>query len=147
MGWLLHTTNAHQTQNAETGLWGERVAANWLSGNGYTIVGRRVRPNRHDEIDIVARKGNVLAFVEVKTRAGEAFGRPASAVNAAKKWALCRAAAAFLRQAAYPDLYYRLDIIEVVGKVGDPNPVIRHLEDAFRFPLHYRFMRPQPPRQ
>ena len=139
------TAAAVRTRNAETGIWGENVAAVWLSNNGYTIVGRRVRPDKHDEIDIIAQKGNVLAFVEVKTRAGEAFGRPATAVNAAKKRALCRAAAAFLRRASYPDLYYRLDIIEVIGRTGDPNPVVRHLEDAFRFPLHYRFMRPQPP--
>lgn len=133
-----------RTRNEETGIWGERVAANWLSGNGYAIIGRRVRPNRHDEIDIVARKGDFLVFVEVKTRASESFGRPASAVNAAKRRALCRAAAAYLRGAGYPDLYYRLDIVEVIGRIGDPHPVVRHLEDAFRFPLRYRFMRQQP---
>ena len=107
--------------NSETGLWGEDVAALSLSINGYTIVGRRVRPSKHDEIDIVARKGNVLAFVEVKTRGSEAFGRPASAVDAAKRRALCRAAASFLRRAGYPDLCYRLDILEVVGHEGGPN--------------------------
>lgn len=133
-----------RTQNAETGLWGEQVAAVWLSNHGYAIVGRRVRPDRHDEIDIIARKGDVLAFVEVKTRASEFFGRPSVAVNAAKRRALCRAAAAYLRRVRYPNLYYRLDIVEVIGHTGDPNPVVRHLEDAFRFPLHYRFMRPQP---
>lgn len=132
--------------NSETGLWGEDVAALSLSNNGYTIVGRRVRPNKHDEIDIVARKGNVLAFVEVKTRGSEAFGRPASAVDSAKRRALCRAAASFLRRAGYPDLCYRLDIIEVVGNQGGPNPVVRHIEDAFRFPLRYRFS-PRPGRR
>jgi putative endonuclease len=132
------------TLNEQTGLWGEQVAADWLFGNGYAILGRRVRPNRHDEIDIVARKGDVLAFIEVKTRAGEYFGRPAAAVNAAKKKALCRAAAAYLRGARYPNLYYRFDIVEVIGRAGDPNPVVRHLEDAFRFPPRYRFMRQQP---
>lgn len=127
------------TEKDEIGLWGERLAAVWLSNNGYNIVGRRIRPNRHDEIDIVARKGNTLAFIEVKTRASESFGRPASAVDAAKKRAVCRAAAAYIRRLRYPKLYYRLDIIEVIGRVGDPNPIVRHLEDAFRFPLRYRF--------
>lgn len=134
----------NRARTGETGLWGERVAALWLSNGGYAIVGRRVRPDRHDEIDIIARKGNVLAFVEVKTRASEVFGRPSTAVDAVKRRALCRAAAAYLRQAGYPDLYYRLDIIEVVGRAGDPAPVVRHIEDAFRFPPRYRFMRPRP---
>ena len=132
------------TKNAETGLWGERVAVEWLSAHGYSIVGRRVRPDRHDEIDIIVRKGDILAFVEVKTRASEFFGRPSSAVDARKRHALCRAAAAYLRRLRYPDLYYRLDIIEVIGRVGDEHPEVRHLEDAFRFPPRYRFMRPLP---
>lgn len=137
---------ADKTRNAEIGLWGERIAVDWLIAAGYEIVGRRVRPTRRDEIDIIARKGFVLAFVEVKTRANEIYGRPAAAVDAAKRKALCRAAAAYLRRASFPNLYYRLDIIEVVGRIGDLNPVIRHIEDAFRFPLHYRFMcqDPQP---
>lgn len=129
---------------AETGLWGEQVAALWLSNHGYAIVGRRVRPDRHDEIDIIARKGDVLVFVEVKTRASEAFGRPFFAVGMAKRRALCRAAAAYLRRLRYPNLYYRLDVVEVIGRPGDPAPTVRHIEDAFRFPLRYRFNRPMP---
>ena len=78
--------------SAETGLWGERVAADWLAKAGYSIVGRRVRPALHDEIDIVATKGRILAFVEVKARTSEAFGRPASSVGREKRKALCRAA-------------------------------------------------------
>lgn len=131
-----------RTRNDETGIWGENVAAKQLSDNGYSILGRRVRPDRHDEIDIIARKENVLAFIEVKTRASEAFGRPFTAVTAAKKRALCRAAAAYLRRAKYPHLFYRFDVIEVIGRTGDQNPVIRHLEDAFRFPPRYRFCIP-----
>ena len=131
-----------RTRNDETGIWGENVAALWLSDNGYSIVGRRIRPDRHDEIDIIARKDKVLAFIEVKTRASETFGRPAAAVTAAKKRALCRAAAAYLRRAKYPRFYYRFDIIEVIGRIGDENPVVRHLEDTFRFPPRYRFCIP-----
>lgn len=132
------------SQNSETGLWGERIAAASLAKNGYVIVGRRVRPDKHDEIDIIARKGPVLAFVEVKTRSGESFGRPFAAVNASKRRALCRAAAAFLRHAGYPNLYYRFDVVEVVGRVGDATPTVRIIEDAFRFPTYYRFARQRP---
>lgn len=135
---------AEETRNSKVGLWGEDAAARWLSDAGYSIVGRRVRPTRHDEIDIIAKKGDVLAFVEVKTRKSEAFGRPAAAVNAAKKRALCRAAAAYLRRAGYPSLYYRWDIVEVVGAPEIPNPKVNHIEDAFRFPTRYRFNVPMP---
>lgn len=131
---------------SETGVWGERVAADWLEGRGYSIVGRRVRPALHDEIDIIARKGRVLTFVEVKARSSEVYGRPASAVGRQKRKALCRAAAAYLRGARYPDLAYRFDIVEVVGSPAAPNPpTVRLIEDAFRFPLRYRFARKGPP--
>ena len=131
-------------RNSEVGQWGENVAAKWLADAGYTIVGRRVRPTRHDEIDIVALKGDTLAFVEVKPRGSAAFGRPAAAVNAAKKKALCRAASAFLRKMSFPNLYYRWDIIEVLGSPEGPAPRVNHLENAFQFPLRYRFSRQAP---
>jgi putative endonuclease len=97
-----------------------------------------VRPNRRDELDLVARRDDTLAFVEVKTRRGEGFGRPAAAVNRRKRHSLCRGAAAYLRRAGHPALFYRFDVIEVVGRPG-ATPVIRHIEDAFRFEARYRF--------
>lgn len=144
---MLHETNlpmAEETRNSKVGQWGEDIAALWLSNAGYSIVGRRVRPTRHDEIDIIAKKGAFLVFVEVKTRKSEAFGRPAAAVNAAKKKALCRAASAYLRRAGYPSLYYRWDIVEVVGSPEIPDPQVNHIENAFRFPPRYRFNVPMP---
>jgi len=117
----------------DLGAWGEERAADWLRGNGWKILGRRVRPNRRDELDIVATRRGVLAFVEVKTRADERIARPAAAVNAAKRHALNRAARAFLRQAGAPGLVYRFDIVEVIGRPGAAPPEIRHIENAFPF--------------
>lgn len=127
-------------ETAKTGKWGEDLAAQKLVEEGYAIIGRRVHVGRHDELDIVAKRGRDLVFVEVKTRAGEAYGRPSSSVDRRKRHALCRAAATFLRRSRYPDLFYRFDIVEVVGRRGSPvPPVIRHLEDAFRFPTQWHF--------
>jgi putative endonuclease len=56
-------------RTAVVGAWGEGVAAVFLEQNGYRIIGRNVRPDRRDEIDIIARIGASLVFVEVKTRA------------------------------------------------------------------------------
>ena len=124
---------------AEAGRWGEAVAARHLKRAGFEVLGRRVRPNRRDELDIVARRGDLLVFVEVKTRRSEAYGRPSAAVNARKRHALCRAAAAYLRQARYPRGCYRFDVVEVVGTPEGGEPVVRHLEHAFPFEPRYRF--------
>ncbi|MDD5708013.1 MAG: YraN family protein [Kiritimatiellae bacterium] len=128
----------------DAGRWGEAVAADWLRRQGYTILGRRVRPNRRDELDLVARRGDTLVFVEVKTRRSERFGRPAAAVDRRKRHSLCRAAARYLRRLRYPALFYRFDVIEVVGR-QDETPVIRHIEDAFRpDPRRFRATPPRP---
>ena len=129
--------NSRKTKRQETGEWGEALAVRQLRREGYTIAGQRVRPDaRNDEIDIIARKDGYLVFVEVKTRKDERFGRPALAVDRRKRQALCRGASAFIRRAHYPSLTYRFDIVEVVGSRDSPEPpVIRHIEDAFRFPV------------
>jgi len=108
-----------------------------LQREGYEILGRRVRPDRRDEIDIVARKDKSLVFIEVKTRRSEEFGRPLAAVDSAKRKALSRAAVRYLQQLNFPQMYYRFDTIEVVGKVGDKTPVVRHIENSFPFDRRY----------
>lgn len=125
--------------DADAGRWGEEVAAKWLSREGYAIIGKRVRPNRRDELDLVVQRGEHLVFVEVKTRRNEQYGRPVAAVNARKRHSLCRAAAAYLRRARYPKAFYRFDVVEVIGRPGQAEPVVRHIEDAFHFEPRYRF--------
>mgnify|MGYP003616831526 CR=1 FL=1 len=120
-------------RSALVGEWGESCAAAFLESAGYQILGRNVRPNRRDEIDIVARAGDTLVFVEVKTRRREDYGRPSMAVDRQKRHALNRAASAYLRKAKYPDLFYRFDVIEVLGQPEGAQPLIRHLDNAFPF--------------
>jgi len=55
----------------QQGRTGERIAAWWLRLQGWRIVGERVRTHR-GEVDLVARRGKTLAFVEVKTRSDKA---------------------------------------------------------------------------
>ncbi len=138
-GWLAGLFRQRSSADADAGRWGEEVAAKWLSSEGYAIIGKRVHPNRRDELDLVVQRGDHLIFVEVKTRRNEQYGRPAAAVNARKRHSLCRAAAAYLRRARYPKAYYRFDVVEVVGRPGQKEPVVRHIEDAFRFEPRYRF--------
>jgi len=129
----------HKPRTAVVGMWGEKLAAVYLKNQGYKILGCNVRPDRRDEIDIVARCGRTLVFVEVKTRKQEDFGSPASAVDEEKRHALNRAAAAYLRRARYPDLFYRFDVVEVIGQPEEGEPEIRHIEDAFPFEKRFRF--------
>lgn len=126
-------------RSAVVGMWGEERAVAFLKANGFTVLGRNVRPDRRDEIDIVARIGETLVFVEVKTRRREEFGRPMMAVDRDKRHALNRAAAAYLRKAKFPYLYYRFDVIEVLGQPEEGEPVIRHLDDAFPFEQRFKF--------
>ncbi|MDI6775585.1 MAG: YraN family protein, partial [Verrucomicrobiota bacterium] len=121
-----------------TGLWGERQAERALRGRGYGILSRRVRVGDWDEIDLVARDGEALVFVEVKTRESEEFGRPFSAVDRRKRRALSRAAARYLQQLKKPPRYFRFDVVEVVGGPGDRRPAIRHIENAFQLDRRYR---------
>jgi len=129
-GWLRRSRPAVP---ADLGAWGEACAAERLRRDGWTILGRRVRPNRRDELDLIAARAGVLAFVEVKTRTDERAGRPGAAVNAGKRRALNRAARAYLRKAGFPRRIYRFDIVEVIGRPGGPPPEIRHQENAFPF--------------
>lgn len=133
------TEHGEPPRSARVGAWGEERAAAYLSARGYTVLGRNVRPNRRDELDLIARQGEILVFVEVKTRRRETFGRPARAVDPAKRHALNRAAAAYLRKARFPDMYYRFDVIEVLGQPEEGEPLIRHLEDAFPFERRFVF--------
>ena len=122
------------------GVWGEQQAERFLKAKGYTILGRRVRLSVRDELDLVARDGAVLVFVEVKTRKSEDFGAPVAAVDRAKRQALSRAGMRYLRRIKFPPVSFRFDVVEVVGEEGDPAPLIRHIENAF--PLDRRYVIP-----
>ncbi len=122
----------------QSGKWGEQRAARFLKAGHYRILGQRVRVGRHDEIDIIARQGETLVFVEVKTRKNEQFGRPFSAVNKDKRRRLSRAAVGYLRKKKIRPDYIRFDVVEVIGQPGDAGPEIRHIENAFQLDPHYK---------
>jgi putative endonuclease len=124
-------------ERQETGRWGEAQAERFLKRKRYRILGRRVRMGRRDEIDLVARDGGALVFVEVKTRQDESFGRPMSAVDKRKRHALCRAAVRYLKEAGWPDVCFRFDVVEVIRDSEGRVPVIRHVENAFALEGRY----------
>ena len=134
---LLSRQPAANTRHT-AGVWGEAQAERLLKRKGYRILGRRVRVGDRDELDLVARDGNELVFVEVKTRKNETFGRPSAAVNQAKRHYLSRAAVRYLKALKKPPVCFRFDIIEVIGTEGTPTPRIEHIKNAFSLDRCYR---------
>jgi putative endonuclease len=108
---------------------GEAAAERWLRRAGFTIVARGFRA-RCGEIDLIAREGALVVFVEVKTRTNDAFGRPAEAVTAQKRGRIARVASVFLARAGWEDRACRFDVVEVVP-VG-ARWRVTHIPDAFR---------------
>lgn len=108
----------------ETGRHAEEETCNVLRAMGYLIVARNWR-SRQGEIDIVARDGDVLVFVEVKARTGTGFGGPEAAVDHFKQQRIVAAARGFLASTNC-ELPARFDV--VVWEGGD----LRVHRDAFR---------------
>lgn len=127
-------------KHLDTGIWGEKQAERMLRKKGYRILGRRVKVGTRDELDLVARDGKVLVFVEVKTRGGEAFGRPITAVDRQKRHVLSRAAVRYLQRLRSRDVPFRFDVVEVIGSPETRHPDMRHIENAF--PLDRRYQLP-----
>ncbi len=109
---------------------GESEAERTLRNRGMRVLERRYR-RRFGEIDLIAEEGDRIVFVEVKTRRGSGFGRPAEAVTPLKQRRLARVALAFLQRMGWLDRPCRFDVVEVhVDR--DENRRVCHIVDAFR---------------
>ncbi len=108
------------------GTMGEEFACRCLQADGYEILARNFRSS-HSEIDIIAQKDYVIAFVEVKLRSQTALAAPMAAVSAAQRRRIVLAAVSYLKEEGiYNTGEYqpRFDIFEVVTEsAGSPNVV------------------------
>ena len=113
------------------GRWGESVAADHLRKHGWTICAAGW-PCRFGELDLVARKGNILAFVEVKLRKNSDFAAPREFVDQRKQNRLRAAAEMYLVQNP-TECQPRFDVVEVLAPQGmhTVRPKINYLENAF----------------
>ncbi len=107
---------------------GEWLAAAYLRLKGYRIEARNWRCAL-GEIDLIARRGDVLVFVEVKTRTSRAAGAPEEAVTAAKRGRLVRLAQAYLARNRGGAPGCRFDVVAVDASRFPPR--LRHLPGAF----------------
>ena len=120
------------------GVLGEKLARRFLRRNGYKILYRNFRGRSGGEIDIVARDNDTLVFVEVKTRGGEDFGRPLTAVDPDKQRRVARGGLAWLRMLDEPDILFRFDVVEVII-ADNARPRLELIKDAFPLPKPYLY--------
>lgn len=113
---------------AELGRSGEDIASSMLLRGGFEVVERNYRC-AHGEIDIVARRGSLLVFCEVKTRRSARWGDPSEAVNGPKRQRLRRLAAEWMRTRRPGAVEVRFDVVSVVVRGG--KVVAHHIPDAF----------------
>jgi putative endonuclease len=116
--------------SVEVGRRGEQVAVRYLKSRGYRILERNYRWNRA-EIDVIALDGEVLVFVEVKTRGGEEFGTPARAVDRRKQNQIARVAAHYLQERRLGGTDCRFDVLALMEAPESGKLEINHIENAF----------------
>ena len=110
------------------GRWGEAQARLYLEGLGYSILTSNYF-TRYGELDIIATQADVLVFVEVKTRSNNAYGFGEDAIHQRKLSALQNSIAVYFEKEAARINNWRLDLIVVEGKLGQPDPAILHYEN------------------
>lgn len=111
----------------ELGRDGEEAALAFLVAKGYRILQRNWRYGR-EEIDIIARDGNFVVIIEVKTRSSNALAEPEAAVTKSKQRILVRAANAYMMSRRQQG-EVRFDVMSIL--IREEGTVINHIEDAF----------------
>lgn len=109
---------------------GENAAVKFLRGLGYRILARNCR-SHWGEIDIIARDGDWIVFVEVKTRSSHAAGHPSEAVTPRKQLQLTKLALAWLKQRRLLEHRARFDVVAITWPDGTAAPLIEHYLHAF----------------
>ena len=113
------------------GRQGEHLAAAYLEQQGYEILARNWRaPQVRNELDLVARDGQTIVFVEVKSARTSRFGDPLAWVTPRKQAAIIRAAQAYVLGHDLSDCELRFDVVAVGPPRAGERP-LTHLVGAF----------------
>ena len=111
----------------DLGRRGEQLARQFLEEKGYRILEENWRVSRA-EVDLIAMDGDVLVFVEVKSRSNISLGPPEAFVTAKKKRMLARAASVYMEEIDH-QWEIRFDIVAII--FASQKPELRHYADAF----------------
>lgn len=110
--------------NQQVGKWGEETAREWLTKQGYEIVGQNIR-TPYGEIDIVAKKENIIVCVEVKTLTSSKNFFPEQQITQRKREHMLNSAQHYATENNIE--HWQIDVIAIEGK---QNPKITHFENA-----------------
>lgn len=129
--------NQEQKKNTDNrrrrGSLGEELAASFLAQHGVRILARNFRSGRSGEIDLVAREGDVLLFIEVKMRRNAASGAPEEAITYAKQRTICRTADYYRCRYRIPEeTPIRFDAVAIRVQ-SDHTAHIRWIRNAFPY--------------
>lgn len=113
------------------GLLGEHAALAYLTSCGWSIEAHRFRLGRHD-IDLIARRGRTVAFIEVKTRHGDQFGPGSGAIDRRKQATVAKVAEIWRLRFGRPGDEYRFDALVV--RVSGGSMAVEHIENAWEAP-------------
>lgn len=115
-------------QRQTLGRKGEDLACRFLEKKGYHVLTRNYR-TRTGEIDIIARDGAALVFVEVKTRGSKRFGHPFEAITFRKRQQLIRVALEYISRNAHFDQEARFDVVGIITGTDEKIELIRNAFD------------------
>jgi putative endonuclease len=108
----------------------EITAGRWLIKRGWRVEAHRYRMGRHD-LDLIVRRGDLVAFVEVKARRSDRYGAGEEAVGQSKRRTIERVAWSWILRSGRPGDQYRFDVLVLTGE-GPGAQTLRHIEDAWR---------------
>jgi putative endonuclease len=115
--------------NIGVGKFGEEIAVKYLRGRKYTVLDRNYRC-KCGEVDIIAREGKTIVFVEVKTRRNASFGPPQLSVTHFKQRQISKTALLYLSSKKIENVPARFDVIAICLREQEKT-IIEHIENAF----------------
>lgn len=116
--------------NTKKGNYGEELAEKFLADQGYIILKKNFRFGRSGEIDIIARSGETLCFVEVKMRTNADYGDPLSSITPGKVKKIRKAAEGYLHVNKIYDQECRFDVV-TIDAPQNTSPKIELMQGAF----------------
>ncbi len=124
------SVSSNRDSRIRTGQNGEDLAVRYLEDQGFAIVERNFR-QRIGEIDVIARDGECLVFIEVKTRHGNRYGSPFDAVDHRKQRQISKVALAYMTRHRCLDVPVRFDVVAV--QLAGQSPGIELIKNAFDY--------------
>ncbi|MDD4178557.1 MAG: YraN family protein [Candidatus Margulisbacteria bacterium] len=116
-------------ESYELGKQGEATAEQYLQQKGYDIIERNFH-SQQGEIDLIAKEGDFLVFVEVKSYSFRSYGSPVGAVRKMKKQSIIHAARTYLYKKNIKDTYCRFDVVAIYRRF-DGSTAIELYKNAF----------------